>query len=136
VDTALVGATIDLDHIEMYSSPMQFWIRAVAVLVLLVGSAPAGINWRSVWLEPNPLDFPAPAASIAYVVYGIDGMDEAHLDLTRIPSLKVTSSDESIVVVDQTSARLIAKAAGRAEIRVSFSECPSINKATVRSPTQ
>jgi hypothetical protein len=115
---------------------MRIGIRSVGVFVFLICSAPAGINWRTVWLEPNPLIFPAAGSSISYIVYGIDGMDDVHHDLTRNPSLKVTSSDESIVVVDQASAKLVAKAPGRAEIRVSFSECTSIIKATVRSPTQ
>jgi len=112
---------------------MRFGIRAVVLVVALTVAAPAGINWRTVWLEPNPLGFAAPGASISYVVYGIDGMDDAHHDLTHNPSLKVTSSDDSIVAVDQASAKLVAKTPGHAEIRVSFSECTSINKATVRA---
>jgi hypothetical protein len=123
--------TIDVGKTKRYSSPMRVGIRSVGVLVVLACSAPAGINWRTVWLEPNPLVFSAPGFSISYVVYGIDGMDDVHHDLTRNPSLKVTSSDETIVAVDQTSARVIAKAAGRAEIRVAFSECTSIINATV-----
>lgn len=84
-------------------------------------------------MEPNPLNFPSPGSSISYVVKGIDGGSDAQDDLTHNRYLKVTSSDDRIVAVDQASARLIAKAAGRAEIRVSFSECTSINLATVNS---
>jgi hypothetical protein len=92
----------------------------------------AGINWKTVWLEPNPIILDSPGSFLAYTVKGIDGGDH-RADLTHNHYLKVTSSDETIVSVDQQSARLIAKKAGRVEIRISFSECTSINRATVMS---
>jgi len=91
---------------------------------------PAGINWKTVWLEPNPIVLTSPGSSMEYTVKGIDG-DDHRVDVTHHPHLKVSSSDESIISVDQDSARLIAKAAGRVEIRVSFSECTSINVGSV-----
>ena len=95
-------------------------------------AVPAGINWKTVWLEPNPIVLDSPGSSLEYIVKGIDGGDH-QADLTHNHYLKITSSDESIVSVDQESARLIAKRAGRVEIRISFSECTSINAATVIS---
>ena len=94
---------------------------------------PAGINWRAVWLEPNPILLVPPGSSKPYVVKGLHGGSEDHVDLTHNPHLTVMSSDESIVEVDRESARLIGKKVGMAEIRVSFSECTSINRAFVKT---
>jgi hypothetical protein len=111
---------------------MRSLIRALIVLGIFTLAVPAGINWKTVWLEPNPIVLDSPGSSRAYIVTGIDGADQQAV-LTHNHYLKVTSSDESIISVDQESARLIAKRVGRVEIRVSFSECTSINVATVNS---
>jgi hypothetical protein len=110
---------------------MKTMARLICALIMLALSMPAGINWRAVWLEPNPIVLAGPGSSRTYVVKGIHGGSEDHVDLTHNPYLSVTSSDESIVAVDPGSARLIAKNPGRAEIRVSFSECTSINRVVV-----
>ena len=68
-----------------------------------------------------------------YLVKGINGIDNMQWDLTHNPYLKVTSSDENVIAVDPQLARFVAKAVGHAEIRVSFSECTSINLAAVNS---
>jgi hypothetical protein len=112
---------------------MRISIRVAAVLTFLAFSMPAGINWRTVWMEPNPVILQSPGSSIAYVVKGINGAEDVQYNLTHNLALKVVSSDEKIVAVDQEAARLIGKTAGHAEIRVSFSECTSINLATVHS---
>ena len=70
-------------------------------------------------------------SSIPYVVKGIDGAD-VKADLTYNPYLAIGSSDTKVVEVDQKHARLIGKSIGRAEIRVSFSECTSVVQATVQ----
>lgn len=93
-------------------------------------SVSGGINWKTIWLEPNPVVLETAGSSITYVVKGINGAD-VKADLTDSPYLKISSSDESIVSVDPKSARLIAKGPGRAEIRISFSECTSLITATV-----
>jgi len=98
-----------------------------AVAFLLSG----GINWKTVWLEPNPVNL-RPGASIEYKSFGIHGAD-GKADLTKNPHLKVVSSDPSVVAVDRHNSRLIGKAVGRAEIRISFSECTSIVQVRVRS---
>jgi hypothetical protein len=112
---------------------MSIAIRVAAVLTLFVFSMPAGINWRTVWLEPNPVILESPGSSISYIVKGIDGMSDVPHDLTHNHYLKVVSSDENIIAVDLDSARLVGEAVGHAEIRVSFGECTSINLATVNS---
>src|SRR5579863_8053083 len=111
---------------------MRSLIRALVVLGIFTLVVPAGINWKTVWLEPNPIILDSPGSSLGYVVKGIDGGDQ-RADLTHNHYLKVTSSDESIISVDQESARLIAKRVGRAEIRISFRECTSLNLAAVIS---
>jgi hypothetical protein len=110
-------------------------IRLVAVLGALAVSTPAGINWRTVWLEPNPVNIQQ-GSSISYVVKGINGMNDAQWDLTHNQYLKISSSDENIVAVDREGGRLVGKAVGRVEIRVSFSECTSLITATVRERSQ
>jgi len=111
---------------------MRTLMRMAVVFGIFTFAVPAGINWKTVWLEPNPIILNSPASSIQYIVRGIDGADH-QFDLTHHRFLKVTSSDENVIAVDQESARLVGKAVGRVEIRVSFSECTSINVATVNS---
>ena len=109
-------------------------IRLIVVLGALVLSTSAGTNWKTVWLEPNPVIL-QPGTSVSYVVKGIAGRD--HLaELTHNPYLKICSSDESIVAVDRDGGRLIGKAVGGVEIRVSFSECTSLVTGTVRDRSQ
>jgi hypothetical protein len=114
---------------------MKTLLRLIGVFGMLALSMPAGINWRAVWLEPNPILL-HPGSSRTYVVKGIHGGSEDHVDLTHSQYLSVTSSDESVVAVDTGSARLIGKSVGQVEIRVSFSECTSITRAFVKVPTR
>jgi hypothetical protein len=109
---------------------MKGLIRVGGVFAAMALFVSAGINWKTIWLEPNPAVFQTAGSSIAYTVKGIDGAD-IKADLTHSRYLKITSSDESIVSVDRESARLIAKAPGRVEIRISFSECTSLITAIV-----
>jgi hypothetical protein len=109
--------------------------RLIVILGAFALSTPAGINWRTVWLEPNPVNL-RPGSSLDYVVRGIHGGSDEHVDLTYNPYLKITSSDESIVAVDRAGGRLLGNTVGRVEIRVSFSECTSLITATVRERSQ
>lgn len=109
---------------------MRVALRVASVFAAIALCASGGINWKTVWLEPNPVILQAPGSSIAYEVKGITGADTKS-DLTHNRNLKISSSDDRIVSVDQQSARLIAKAPGRVEIRISFSECTSLIAATV-----
>jgi hypothetical protein len=110
-------------------------IRLLVAIGALALSTSSGVNWKTVWLEPNPISLNSPGSSVSYVVKGINGAD-IEADRTHNPDLKITSSDENVVAVDQASARLTGKAVGRAEIRISFSECASLITATVRDPSE
>lgn len=110
-------------------------LSRMIALAMLASALPAGTNWRTVWLEPNPV-LVAPGESKPYAVKGIPGRSvpgrtDVIADLTHSPYLRVESSDENIIAVDRTGARLIGKAEGHAEIRVSFAECTSINRVAV-----
>jgi len=101
---------------------MRVIMLAVLVLGIFTVVVSAGINWKVVWLEPSsPIILDSPGSSIPYRVKGINGANY-EADLTHNRYLKVTSSDENIVGVDQESNRLIAKAIGSAKIGVSFGD--------------
>lgn len=51
-------------------------IRLIVALRALALSTPAGINWRTVWLETNPVNIEQ-GSSISYAVKGINGMNDA-----------------------------------------------------------
>jgi hypothetical protein len=112
---------------------MRALIRFASVFGAMALAGSGGINWKTVWLEPNPVILQAPGSFTPYVVKGIDGGDHK-ADLTHNPYLKISSSDEAIVSIDPESARFIAKTPGRVEIRISFSECTSLITATVLAP--
>jgi hypothetical protein len=106
--------------------------RILIIRVALISSSSVSINWRTVWLEPNPVIL-QPGSSRSYVVKGIDGRDNL-AELTHNPYLRIMSSNEDIVAVDREAGRLLGKSVGRVEIRASFSECTSLITATVRDP--
>jgi hypothetical protein len=110
--------------------------RVVVTLWIVASfSMTGGINWKTVWLEPNPVGLPSPGSSISYIVKGIDGANNL-ADLTRNRYLSVTSSDQNIISIDQANATITGKAVGHVEIRISFSECTSIIQAWVRDPSK
>jgi hypothetical protein len=57
-------------------------IRALVILGIFTLAVPAGINWKTVWLEPNPIIMDSPGSSLEYKVKGIDGGDH-QADLTE-----------------------------------------------------
>jgi hypothetical protein len=114
---------------------MKALLHFAVVFAAVALSVSGGISWTKVWLEPNPVILGSPGSSVPYLVKGINGMD-MQADLTHSPYLKISSSDDAIVSVDPESARLIAKAPGRVEIRVSFSEATSLIPATVLDPSK
>jgi len=126
LEAPLTSATAGSSFLDMSNI-----IRIAFVMGLLTIGASAGVNCKALWMEPNPVIL-RPAESITYVVTELNGIGWQG-EVTHHPALKVTSSDEDIVAVDKKSARLTGKAAGRVEIRVSFSECTSINVAMVIS---
>jgi hypothetical protein len=103
---------------------MGILIRAAFVLGIFSLTANAGINCKALWMEPNATSIRS-SESIPYIVMELTGVDFRG-EVTHHKDLKVVSSDESIVAVDQKAARLIGKAPGRVEIRIYFSECIAI----------
>ena len=103
---------------------MSNLIRLAVVLLIFTAAANAGINCTALWMEPNATSILS-SESIPYVVMEINGADWRG-EVTHHPDLKVVSSNEKIVAVDQKSARLIGKAPGRVEVRISFGEYTSI----------
>jgi len=100
---------------------------------LLIGTSFAGINWKTVWLEPRMAVVLMVGETQPYTIMGLNGAD-VQADLTKSQYLKITSSDPDIVEVDQKNAVLIGKKPGQAEIRISFSEATSIVRAVVKEP--
>ena len=88
---------------------MKALLRVVVFFAATAVLVSGGINWKTIWLEPNPVVLQTVGSSVPYRVKGIDGADNK-ADLTHHRYLKITSSDENIVSVDKESARLIAKA--------------------------
>jgi hypothetical protein len=104
---------------------MSTLIRSAVVLVMFTAAAAnAGINCIALWMEPNATSIRS-SESIPYVVMELNGADWRG-EVTHHPDLKVVSSNEKIVAVDQKAARLVGKVPGHVEIRVSFGECTSI----------
>ena len=100
---------------------MSTLIRVASALGIFTLSANAGVNCKTLWMEPN-IESIRSSESIPYTVIELNGI-RWRGEVTHHARLKVTSSDESIVAVDQKAARLIGRAPGRAEIRVTFGEC-------------
>lgn len=100
------------------------------VLVLLACLVSGGTSWWKIWLEPNPLTLTV-GSSVPYTVKGTSGPDYVQGEITNSPYLAIASSDSSILAVDRSEHRLIAKDVGHAEIRISFSGCNNTSKVTV-----
>jgi hypothetical protein len=110
-------------------------LKVGLLAVALYGtSAPAGINWKAVWLEKpyNPV-FLDPGAVQKYEVKGLNGADVT-ADLTGSEYLKVVSLNPNVVEVDQANAQLIGKSEGQTELRILLSEATSIVRVFVRRP--
>jgi hypothetical protein len=111
---------------------MRAFRWALLIIGVLAAVAPAGVNWTKVWLEPEIVVMDSPGSSMPYRVKGIAG--GKHLaDLTQGPATEISSSNESVIAVDRTSHRLIARSAGHAEIHISFGNQGSVSEATVNS---
>lgn len=108
--------------------------RLVCVPLLFTGIAAAGINWKSVWLEPRaPIVLTAGEAK-PYTVMGRSGADTKS-DLTKSENLKITSSDPGVLEIDRENGRFVAGKPGHADIRISFGEASEMVPAFVRVST-
>ena len=67
-------------------------LQRVAWMLLFSGVAVAGINWKSVWLEPRTPVVLAVGEAKPYTVMGRNGAD-VKADLTKSPNFKITSSE-------------------------------------------
>ncbi|MGD1096245.1 MAG: hypothetical protein ABSB35_30165 [Bryobacteraceae bacterium] len=97
-------------------------------------ASPAGINWKAVWLDRNPVVL-KPGETHQYKVMGLNGADRT-ADLTHSPYLTIVSSDPKILTIDQGRAVFKGVAPGETEIRVSFSEATSLVRVHVGNDQQ
>jgi len=108
-------------------------LRSITAALLFLGVAGAGINWKSVWLEPRTAVVLAPGETKPFTAMGRNGED-AKADLTRSPDLSITSSDPAVLEVDRVNARFTGKRPGHANIRLSFNDAAETVPAFVRPP--
>ena len=108
--------------------PLQ---RVAWISLLFSGVAVAGINWKSVWLEPRTPVVLRVGEAKPYTVMGRNGAD-VKADLTKSPYLKITSSDAEILDVDPETGTFVGKKPGHVDIRIEFSEATEMVPAFVR----
>jgi len=106
-------------------------LRIAWISLLFSGTAIAGINWKSVWLEPSTVVVLTAGEAKPYTVMGRDGAD-VKADLTKSPYLKMTSSDTEILEIDRETGTFVGKKPGHVDIRISFSEATEMVPAFVR----
>jgi hypothetical protein len=111
------------DEYNIHQERLKHIFKRLGLLVILFfGTASAGINWIGVWLEPRTSFLTLTAGEWrAYTVMGETGTN-TKAELTRSPFLKIVSSDTNVVQIDRTLGMFIAKAAGKAEVSIAFSE--------------
>lgn len=108
--------------------PLQ---RVAWISLLFSGVAIAGINWKSVWLEPRTPVVLTVGEAKPYTVIGLNGAD-VKADLTKSPYLKITSSDAEILDVNPQTGTFVGKKPGHVDIRIAFSEATEMVPAFVR----
>lgn len=108
--------------------PLQ---RFAWISLLFSGVAVAGINWKSVWLEPRTPVVLTVGEVRPYTVFGRNGAD-VQADLTKSPYLKITSSDAEILEVNPQTGTFVGKKLGHVDIRIAYSEATEMVPAFVR----
>ena len=109
----------------------MFPLRIACISLLLSSAALAGINWKSVWIEPRMPVVLTVGEAKPFTVMGRNGM-EVTSDLTRSPYLVISSSDPEILAIDRERGTFMGKKPGHAEIRVVFSDAGETVAAFVR----
>src|SRR5581483_2773957 len=110
------------------------FLRLAWTCLLFSAVSDAGINCKSVWLEPRtPVVLIAAGETKPFTVMGLNGAN-VKADLTKSPSLKITSSDTDVLEIDPANGMLIGKKPGHVDIRISFSEASEMIPAFVRAP--
>jgi len=111
------------------------FLRLACLFLLSSGLSVAGINWKSVWLEPRiPVVLITVGETKPFTVMGLNGAD-VKADLTKSQYLKITSSDTSILEIDPANGAFIGRKPGHVDIRISFSEASEMIPAFVRPAT-
>jgi hypothetical protein len=101
------------------------------MVVLFIAVAVAGINWKSVWLEPRTPVVLTVGETQPYIIMGLNGAD-VKADLTKSQYLKISSPNPDVLEIDQKNAVFIGKKPGHSVIRFSFSEASNGVQATVK----
>ena len=109
------------------------FLRLVCTSFLLTSAAAAGINWKSVWLEPRIPVVVTAGETKPYTVMGLNGADIT-ADLTKSPYLKISSTDPDVLAIDPVKGLFIGKKAGHADVRIQFSEVSALVSAFVQEP--
>jgi hypothetical protein len=109
----------------------KFLRHCVWPVLLSMGSAVAGINWKAVWLEPRMPVILTVGETQPYKVMGLNG-GNLKADLTTSPYLQISSSDPGVLEIDQKQAIFLGKQPGHVEVRISFSEATAIVRAWVK----
>ena len=107
--------------------------RLSSVVVLFIAVAVAGINWKSVWLEPRTPVVLTVGEMQPYIIVGLNGAD-VKADLTKSPYLRITTSDAGVLDIDREKGVFIGKKPGHVDIQISFSEAWEMVPAFVREP--
>ena len=108
--------------------PLQ---RVALISLLFSGVAVAGINWKSVWLEPRTSVVVTVGEAKPYTVIGRNGAD-VKADLTKSPYLTITSSDTEVLEVNPQTGAFVGKKPGHVDIRIAFSDATEMVPAFVR----
>ena len=104
--------------------------RLACIPLLFVSVAVGGINWKAVWLEPENEIVLRVGESKPYTVMGLNGAD-VKSNLTKSPELKITSSDPSVLGIDQGNFAFVGKKLGRVEVRISFGDATAVAKRAI-----
>jgi hypothetical protein len=115
-------------------APRSGLLRLLVLSVLLAAGgimAPAGINWLSVWLEPNTQVVLTVGETQPYAVWGLDGM-KVRSNLTQSQYLKISSSNPDVIEIDRKNGTFIGKKPGHSIIRFSFSEASNVAQGVVK----
>ena len=110
---------------------MRTSLQRLVCAAALAAVAGAGINWKSIWLEPRTHLVLTVGATRPYTVMGRNGAD-VKVDLTKSQDLTMTSSDPGVLDFDRKTGIMTAKKRGHAHVEFAFSEAFDMVPAYVR----
>jgi hypothetical protein len=106
-------------------------LQRLGCAAAIAAGASAGINWKSIWLEPRTHLVLTVGATQPFTVMGRNGAD-VKVDLTQSQELTMTSSDPDVLDIDRKTGMLTAKKRGHAHVEFAFSEVGEMLPAYVR----